>query len=224
MKPHAARTGTRALLLDLDGTLIDTAPDMADALVRLQQRHDLAPLEFEKIRPWVSHGSTAMIRIGFGIDTDSEEFAGLRDAYLEEYEAQIADRSALFPGMPEVLDRCESTGIAWGVVTNKPGFLTDPLMESLNLTARAACIVSGDTVEKRKPHPMPLLHACMLLKIAPSECIYVGDAERDIQSGHKAGMCTALANWGYISGDDKPSNWGANILLDTPEDLLSYLQ
>jgi phosphoglycolate phosphatase len=214
----------RALLLDLDGTLVDTAPDMADALIKLQHNRGVPELAYDEIRPWVSHGAAAMIRIGFGVDTESELYPELRDAYLQQYAGNVATLSGLFSGMRQVLDYCQDSDIPWGVVTNKPGYLTLPLMQALGLYDSAACIVSGDTVTKPKPDPMPLLHACMLLKLAPSDCLYVGDAERDIQSGRRAGTRTMIAEWGYITDQEDPSEWGAQSILRQPADLLRYLR
>ena len=213
-----------ALLLDLDGTLVDTAPDMADALVRLQKSRGIEPLAYEDIRPWVSHGAAAMVRIGFGVEAGADSFDELRNDYLEQYESRVAEQSDLFEGMQDVLEYCRESEIHWGVVTNKPGYLTLPLMEALGLDKEAACIVSGDTVARRKPDPMPLLHACMLLRLAPSDCLYVGDAERDIQSGERAGMRTMIAEWGYIADHEKPADWGAQAILRHPADLLKQLK
>jgi 2-phosphoglycolate phosphatase len=214
----------RALLLDLDGTLVDTAPDMAEALIQLQRRRGIEPLDYDDIRPWVSHGAAAMVRIGFGVEDGAESYEDLKNAYLEQYESKVAEHSRVFQGMQDVLTCCREAGIPWGIVTNKPGYLTLPLMEALALNRDVACIVSGDTVARCKPDPMPLLHACMLLRMAPSDCIYVGDAERDIQSGERAGMHTIVAEWGYISDSDDPASWGAQTILREPADLLLYLK
>ena len=221
--PATGRRAPRALLLDLDGTLVDTAPDMAAALVALQRERGMTELPYEEIRPWVSHGTAAMIQIGFGVEPEAELFPDLRDAYLQQYADNLATHSSLFSGMREVLDFCEGRGIPWGVVTNKPGFLTLPLLQALDLHDSAACIVSGDSVTRSKPDPMPLLHACMLLHLAPSDCIYVGDAKRDIQAGQRAGTRTMLAHWGYLTEQDNPADWGAQTILEQPMELLSHL-
>jgi 2-phosphoglycolate phosphatase len=211
-----------AVLFDLDGTLLDTAPDMAAALNALRKLEGLGPLPFPEIRPHVSHGAARLIKIGFDCES-GERFDALRSRFLDLYRADLAVGTRPFEGIDEILGELERQGIAWGVVTNKPGWLTDPLMSALSLHERAGCIVSGDTLPERKPHPMPLLHAAKLLDTDPGDCIYVGDAERDIQAGRAAGMKTLVAGFGYLSGDDDPSSWLADAILTQPTDLLQAL-
>lgn len=211
------------ILFDLDGTLLDTAPDMARALNRLRAEQGLTPLTLDRIRPVVSHGAIAMISIGFGLQPEDPGFAKLRQRFLEIYRADLATETTLFTGMEALLSNLETTGIPWGVVTNKPAWLTEPLMNSLDLFSRAACVVSGDTTPKRKPDPEPLLHACRLLGIEPMRALYIGDAERDIEAGKRAGMRTIVARFGYLDAADKPETWGADALIDKPEDLLNWL-
>ncbi len=211
------------MLFDLDGTLLDTAPDLAAALNATLQLNGREVLPFEHIRPVVSHGGRALIELGFGIDPDHPDFEPLRKQLLDLYQANLAVHTALFPGMGEVLDELEHRNIRWGVVTNKPAWLTDPLMEALALSTRAACIVSGDTLAERKPHPAPLLYACKLADCHPREAIYVGDAERDIEAGRNAGMRTLVALFGYLMEHDRPEGWGADALIQQPADILKYL-
>jgi phosphoglycolate phosphatase len=211
-----------AVLFDLDGTLLDTAPDMAAALNALRRLEGLEPLPFHALRPHVSHGAARLIRIGFDCES-GERFEALRSRFLDLYRADLAVGTRPFEGIDGILRELERQGIAWGVVTNKPGWLTDPLMSALGLHERAGCIVSGDTLPERKPHPMPLLHAAKLLDTDPGDCIYVGDAERDIQAGRAAGMKTLVAGFGYLSGDDDPSSWLADAILTRPSDLLQAL-
>jgi 2-phosphoglycolate phosphatase len=211
-----------AVLFDLDGTLLDTAPDMAAALNALRTLEGFDPLPFEQIRPHVSHGAARLIRIGFGCDS-GERFESLRLRFLDLYRADLAVGTRPFEGIQEVLGVLESQGIAWGVVTNKPRWLTEPLLSALGMQQRAGCIVSGDTLPERKPHPMPLLHAARLLAAEPHDCIYVGDAERDIQAGRAAGMRTLVAGFGYLAGDDNPASWSADAILERPADLLPML-
>jgi phosphoglycolate phosphatase len=142
---------------------------------------------------------------------------------LDYYQAHIADETRLFPGMEKVLEYIEARGLSWGVVTNKPGWLTEPLLEALDLQRRAASVVCGDTLNECKPHPAPLLHACKLIGTAPGQCLYVGDAERDITAGHNAGMTTLVALFGYLMDSDRPEDWGANALIQQPADILAWL-
>ena len=215
----------RALVLfDLDGTLIDTAPDMAAALNDLLAAEGRAPLPFADIRPHVSHGAAGLLRLGFGLEGDGTELHRLRTSFLDRYQANLAGASRLFPGIAELLQRIETEDRAWGVVTNKPGWLTEPLLRLLGLDTRAAVIVSGDTLEQCKPHPAPLLHACTRTGFKPAEAIYVGDAERDVAAGIAAGMDTFVALYGYLGPDDHPGAWGASALIEHPADLGPYLQ
>jgi phosphoglycolate phosphatase len=212
------------VLFDLDGTLLDTAPDMAMALNRLRVEQGWPALPFERIRPVVSHGAAGLLQLGFGLGSDDSRFGPLRQRFLELYDAALAVETALFEGMEHVLARLESSAIAWGVVTNKPGWLTDPLLQSLGLFQRAGCVVSGDTVSRRKPDPEPLLHACDLIGIEPGRCLYLGDAERDVQAGNRAGMITLVARYGYLGIEDAPETWGAHGFVDVPGDLLTWLR
>jgi len=211
------------VLFDLDGTLLDTAPDLANALNAVMRANGRPSLPFEFIRPVVSHGGNALIELGFGLKPGDAGFEPLRQQLLDYYENNIAQQTRLFPGMDTVLDTIESRGLKWGVVTNKPGWLTDPLMAALHLTGRAAGIVSGDTLKERKPHPAPLLHACRLIGAEPRHCLYVGDAERDIQAGQNAGMTTLVALFGYLLDTDRPENWGATALVREPRDIIAWL-
>jgi phosphoglycolate phosphatase len=213
----------RTVLLDLDGTLADTAPDLAYALNRLREENGLAAIPYSRIRPVVSHGGTALIRFGFGLAPEHADFEYLRERLLALYRHNIARETTVFEGMDTVLDRLEADGRRWGVVTNKPGWLTTPLLAALDLLPRAACVVSGDTVARSKPHPDPLLHACELAGCDSAECVYVGDAERDIQAGRAAGMATLAAVFGYLGEEDRPETWGADALVETPGDILDWL-
>ncbi|MBI1195658.1 MAG: HAD-IA family hydrolase [Gammaproteobacteria bacterium] len=212
------------VFFDLDGTLADTAPDLARSLNMLRGEHDVEPLAYEAIRPWVSHGTDALLRLGFGQDYAADPtYAELRERYLELYLRGIADETRLFPGIAELLERLEGLGIAWGVVTNKPAFLTDPLMEALNLNERAACAVSGDTTAFRKPHPAPLLYACKIAGCQPGTSVYIGDAQRDIEAGRRAGMQTLAALFGYIASEESPLDWQADGHIETAHDILPWL-
>lgn len=211
-----------ALLLDLDGTLLDTAPEMAEALNILRGEEKLSPLPFDLIRPTVSHGSIRMVNLAFAGVTETE-FERLRVRFLDIYRGMLGTNTRLFAGFDAVFDHVDRFGLAWGVVTNKPGWLTDPLLETLDLKPTNACIVSGDTVAERKPHPLPLLHAAGLIGRTPEECLYVGDAERDIKAGKAAGMRTVVAGWGYLGEQDVPDAWQADGFVQAPADLVSWL-
>jgi 2-phosphoglycolate phosphatase len=211
-----------AMLFDLDGTLLDTAPDMGGALNRLLDEEGHAPLPATTIRPCVSHGAARLVKLGFP-SVAGEEFERLRLRFLELYARHLAVATQPFPGLLDLLDELERRSVRWGVVTNKPGWLTDPLLAQLGLSQRAGCVVSGDTVAERKPHPLPLLHAADLIRVAPQACVYVGDAERDIQAGRAAGMRTVVAAYGYLGADDSPASWNATGIVDHPRQLLSWI-
>lgn len=213
----------RTILFDLDGTLADTAPDLAYALNRTLEHAGRAPLSFDVIRPVVSHGGTALLQLAFGTELPQDEFDRLRDFFLDIYRSNITRGTRLFPGMAELLADIEARGLNWGVVTNKPAWLTDPLMAGLNLSERAVTIVSGDTLPERKPHPAPMLLACREAGSAAGECLYLGDAERDITAGRNAGMATLIALYGYIGADDHPAGWGADGVVNNPQELLHWL-
>jgi len=211
-----------ALLLDLDGTLLDTAPDMGGALNRLLEENGLAPLPASAIRPVVSHGSARLVSLGFPTAT-GDEYERLRLRFLDIYAFNLADHTRLFPGAEALLAELERLRLPWGIVTNKPGWLTDPLLEALDLDRRAACVVSGDTLPERKPHPLPLLHAASVIGIEPGRCVYAGDAERDIQAGRAAGMTTVVAAYGYISAEDDPRSWQPAGMVTEPLQLLDWM-
>lgn len=213
----------KVVLFDLDGTFADTAPDLAYALNRTLEKHGRPPLPLELIRPHVSHGGIALIRFGFQIEKDHPEFETYRQDLLTIYLENIARETKLFPGMDEVLAGLEAHDIAWGIVTNKPSWLTDPLMEAMGLTNRAACIVSGDTTANSKPHPEPILHGCNLAGGSTENCLYVGDAERDIKAGREAGTATLTALFGYIGDEDSPDEWGADGNIQHPTEILGWL-
>jgi phosphoglycolate phosphatase len=219
-----SRAQIRAVLFDLDGTLLDTAPDMIVALNTLLGLEGRAPLPFELARTQVSHGSTGMLRQAFPEVVQGAEFEQLRTRFLALYSERLAQDTALFSGCDTVLDTLERNDIAWGIVTNKPAFLTEPLLKALDLSGRAGCVVSGDTLPERKPHPAPLLHAAQLLAMPPQQCIYVGDAQRDVQAAHAAGMQVLLALYGYLGPDDQPDSWQADAQIQTPVEILQWLK
>jgi N-acetyl-D-muramate 6-phosphate phosphatase len=208
-----------AVLFDLDGTLADTAPDLAAALNVMLAEDGLEPLPFPMVRPWVSWGAVSLIKLGYGTDLEAGPLAMLRARFLACYEAGLCRQSRLFPGIAEALSALESAAVPWGIVTNKPGWLTEPLLAALGLGDRAGTVISGDTLPYAKPHPMPLLHAARELGIPAARCVYVGDNIRDIEAGRAAGMFTIAAAWGYIPADDDPAGWAADRLMHAPESL-----
>jgi N-acetyl-D-muramate 6-phosphate phosphatase len=213
----------RTILFDLDGTLVDTAPDLGLALNLQRERHGLPPLAQELIRPHASHGSRGLLGVGFGLEPGHRDFGAMREEYLDLYDQVFTRSPVLFWGVAELLATLESKGFGWGVVTNKPRRFTVPLMRALGLEDRAACVVSGDDAPLAKPHPETLLMACQMAETVPAECIYVGDAERDIQAGHAAGMQTVVARYGYLDEHDRPETWGAETMIDAPLDLLAWI-
>jgi len=213
----------RTVLFDLDGTLADTAPDLARALNDLLVEEGHAPLAAEIIRPVVSHGSPGLLKLGFGLTAQDQDYARLRERLLALYAANLCRDTKLFDGIAEVLDELKARAMNWGIVTNKPAFLTVPLVEQLGLAFPPACIVSGDSTANRKPHPEPMLLACRQAGSAPGECLYIGDAERDIEAGRQAGMPTLVALFGYIEAHESPQAWGADGLIARPREILEWL-
>jgi phosphoglycolate phosphatase len=213
---------TRAVLFDLDGTLVDTAPDMVGVLTEMQDAHGLERTPYDTGRAHVSNGALGLLRLAFP-HLAGNHLGELHAEYLERYARSLCVRSALFPGLGELLDELDQLGCPWGVVTNKPGHLTEPLMQALRLAQRAGCIVSGDTLPQRKPDPAPLLLAARQLGVAPQASVYVGDAARDIEAGRAAGMSTIAAGYGYIVPGDEISGWGANAVVANTRELAQRL-
>jgi len=212
------------ILFDLDGTLVDTAPDLANTLNTLLSEKGLPSLPYERIRSHVSQGGAALIRLAFGNDIEEGVFQDLRNRFLNDYASNLCVNTRLFPEMDNVLRHIEDSHLKWGVVTNKQTWLTNPLLKSLGLDRRAACIVSGDTTDKKKPHPKPLLHACQLTNTAPEYCLYLGDDPRDIEAGNAAGMTTLAVRYGYIHESSSLEQWGADGIIDNITELLDWLR
>ena len=217
----------RAVLLDLDGTLVDTAPDMVGSLNRVLKRHSKEAADVEQAGKLVSNGGKALIEFGFGDSIGEGDIPGVEQLvqeFLDDYKQHVANDSFVYEGMHEVLEYCEGNSLKWGVITNKPLHLAKDLLDSLGLLKRCAILLGGDSLPVKKPDPVPMLHTCMVLSLAPSECLYVGDHLRDIQAGNAAGMDTASALWGYISDTEKPEAWGANFILNSPNGLLTLVK
>lgn len=216
-------TQPRAVFFDLDGTLLDTAPDMALALNIQREVHGKEPLPFSEVRPYVSHGAAAMLRIGFGLEPHHKEFEEFRVQYLNIYADNIAVHTQLFTGLQDLLDTLSNNNIAWGIATNKPEFLTVPLLEALKLRDSCSALVCGDTVKPTKPHPNPLFSAAQQAGVKPVQAVYVGDAWRDIAAGRAAGMKTVVAEYGYIQPEDLIHEWRADAIVKESTDLKSLL-
>ena len=217
------RTSARAVLFDLDGTLADTAPDLARALNRVRAAHRLAPMPVEITRPYTSSGARGLLKVGFGLDPGDERYEALKLQFLEFYAAEICVDTRLFDGMAELLDRLDQDRLPWGVVTNKAERFTLPLLQGLRLGGRAACVVGGDTAARPKPHPDPLLHAAAALQLPPSACLYVGDDLRDVQAARAAGMPVIAAKYGYLGNGGSIESWHADAIIEHPREVLEYL-
>lgn len=218
------RLDVDAVLFDLDGTLADTAGDLAGALNRVRADRGQPPLPVESLRAHASAGARGLLGAGMGLTPDDPGYAAARNAFLAHYSACLADTTRLFDGVATMLEDLEARGLAWGIVTNKAERYTGPVVVSLGLAHRAGTIVCGDTTPHAKPHPAPLLHAASALRLPPSRCAYVGDDRRDIDAGNAAGMPTLVASWGYLGNGDPPSAWPAHGWLASPGDLASWLR
>ncbi|HEM7808282.1 TPA: phosphoglycolate phosphatase [Burkholderia multivorans] len=213
-----------AVLFDLDGTLADTAPDLAAAVNKMQRVRGLPETPLDALRRLASAGARGLLGGAFGITPETPGYDAMRDEFLANYAADICVQTTLFPGIAEVLDELEARGVRWGIVTNKAMRLTAPLVELLGLASRAACVVGGDTTPHSKPHPAPLLHAAGLLALAPDRIVYVGDDLRDIQAGYAAGMATVAAAYGYCGDGAAPGDWRAQHLVGTTGELRDLLR
>jgi N-acetyl-D-muramate 6-phosphate phosphatase len=217
------RLPVRAVLFDLDGTLADTAADLGNALNRVRADRALPPLPLATLRPQASHGARGLLAAGFGIGKEHADFASLRDAFLAYYGEALCEHTTLFPEADRVLAEIERRGLRWGIVTNKAARFTVPVVERLALAARAGAVICGDTTAQSKPHPAPLLAGATALEVEPAQCVYVGDAERDIIAGRAAGMHTLFAAYGYVGADETPAAWNADGELDSLPELLDWL-
>lgn len=213
-----------AIFFDLDGTLVDTAPDFHAGVNRLRHQRGLPALPYDTIRAVVSEGARAVIAAGFpDLEPDSPEFDALRQQFLAEYSVHLADHSRLFDGLDRVLQALETRNIPWGVVTNKASTYTNPLMAALALDQRSAATICPDHVSQTKPHPEPLFKAAELAGVNPAQCIYVGDHVRDIEAGRRAGMLTVAVGWGYVQAGDSPASWGADVLCESVDSFSDWL-
>lgn len=214
----------QAVLFDLDGTLIDSAPDLGAAADKMRTDRGLPSLPLHAYRHMAGAGARGMLSIAFGITPDHPDFQVLREEFFVNYERAMTVRTEIFEGVPALIDRLVGRGLAWGVVTNKSARFTEPLTRAMPLFSSARAVVSGDTTPHAKPHPEPLLEAARRLGLNPGRCVYVGDDERDIVAGHAAGMGTVAATYGYLGANAQTGRWGAHAQIDTPMALVPLLQ
>ena len=209
-----------AVLFDLDGTLADTAPDLGAALNHLRAKEGLPALALEEFRGYASSGARGLLNVSFGLLPEDSRYESMRNAFLDFYEEHICVETKLFPGMAELLDGIEARGLRWGVVTNKSTRFTPRLLAALGVDKRAACIVCGDSTPHLKPHPASLQLAARNLELAPEQCVYIGDDQRDILAAHAAGMSSVAAAWGY---GEAYATWNASTIAAKPQDVIGLL-
>lgn len=214
----------QAVLFDLDGTLIDSAPDLGAAADDMRTLRGLPSLPLERYRPMAGAGARGMLGVAFAVTPDHPEFAGLREEFFQNYERRMSQSTQMFDGVPQLIAALARIGLAWGVVTNKSMRFTGPLTRQMPLFSTAGAIVGGDSTPHAKPHPAPLFEAARQLGVDPTRCVYVGDDERDIVAGRAAGMGTVAARYGYLGGNGDTAAWGADAHISVPMDLLKLLQ
>jgi 2-phosphoglycolate phosphatase len=212
-----------AVLFDLDGTLIDSAPDLAGAVNDLRVQHGLAPLPYGELRPMAGAGARGMVGVAFGAQPGDARFNELREAFLVRYERRLLQQTAVFADMVPVLTSLDAAAMRWGIVTNKVMRFTEPVVVGLGLHTRAAALIGGDSTPHAKPHPEPLLEAARRIGVQPHRCVYVGDDLRDVQAGRAAGMITLAAGWGYLGQGEAIEQWGADAVISEPAALLNWL-
>jgi N-acetyl-D-muramate 6-phosphate phosphatase len=211
------------IFFDLDGTLVDTAADLGLALNIQRQRHGMDALPQDVIRPVASHGSKGLLALGFGLSSEHARFAAMRQEYLDLYAEVFTSSPVLFDGIPKLLIAIENKGLSWGIVTNKPRRFSEPLLQAIHLDKRSVCLVCGDDAPRAKPYPDTLLMAAEQAAEIPQNCMYIGDAERDVQAGIAAGMRTVVALYGYIAETDKPEEWGADFMVEQPAGIMALV-
>ncbi len=212
----------KAIFFDLDGTLVDTAPDMLAVLSNIQTKEGQKPIPYEVARQYVSNGSAGLINLAFPHESQTKKEL-LQQRFLDLYEESVCINSTLFPGLNLLLDKLDANKIPWGIITNKPERMTTPLVHALGISDRTRCVISGDTLPKRKPDPAPLRLASKKVGVSPNDSVYIGDAARDIEAGHNAGMQTIAVTYGYITENDDPTTWNADYIVDDSKKLAHML-
>ena len=220
----AMRAAIRTVLFDLDGTLVDSAPDLAGATNEMLVARGLPEVPFERLRPMVGAGARGMMGVAFGVSPKEMTFPALRDEFFDRYERRLLRATRPFDGVAAMLQALSDDGLSWGIVTNKSERFALPLARGLGWSERAAAVVGGDTTPYSKPHPEPLLEAARRAGVAPGECVYVGDDARDVLAGRAAGMPTIAVRWGYLGDGEPIEAWGADVVLDTPSQLVEWLR
>jgi phosphoglycolate phosphatase len=213
----------QAVLFDLDGTLVDSAPDLAGAINELRLARGLDALPYEQLRPMVGSGARGMVGVAFGLAPGDAGYEVLKDEFLDRYARRLLQETTVFDTMQTVLQRLEAKLLPWGIVTNKALRFAEPLVQGLRLQQRAAVLIGGDSTPFTKPHPQPLLEAAQRIGIAPGHCVYIGDDRRDMMAGRAAGMATVAAAWGYLGTGETVDDWGADAVLQAPGALLDWL-
>jgi N-acetyl-D-muramate 6-phosphate phosphatase len=213
---------SRAVLFDFDGTLADTAPDLAAAVNRMRVEQALEPMPIERLRPFASAGARGLVHAAFGIKPDDADYSALRETFLEYYAERVCEQTTLFPGIAELLAELQARAIAWGIVTNKAARFTERIIVELKL--KPDCVACGDTTPHLKPHPAPLLHAAQQIQVSPQNCFYLGDDLRDMKAAHAAGMRAIAVEWGYHHPESGgPGSWQAAAVIRHPMDLMEHL-
>ena len=223
MPQAGLKTACEAVLFDLDGTLIDSAPDLAGAGNDMRRARGLEPLPYERFRPWVGSGARGMLGIALQVDPGEPEFLSLRDEFLALYEARMTRETKIFDGITETLDALVALRVPWGIVTNKAARFAEPVVRALGLAPTRAALICGDTLARAKPFPDPLIEAARRLAVPPESCVYVGDDLRDVQAGRAASMATAVAAWGYLGAEGPVEAWGADCIIERPALVLNRL-
>ncbi len=218
----ADKNAVNCVLFDLDGTLVDTAPDLIACLNQATKPYAYQPVDIDPFRAFISYGAAALIE-QVATHSSTDEKALILQSMLDCYQHNVAQHSQLFTGISELLEHIEEQGLKWGIVTNKRKRFTLPLISALQLSERAACIISGDTTARSKPHPEPMLAACEQAEVAPENCIYIGDAIHDIEAGNSVNMTTLVALYGYLKHDDQPDSWGAHGMIESPEQISAWI-
>ncbi|MFM7571289.1 MAG: HAD family hydrolase [Betaproteobacteria bacterium] len=220
---HPSQTWPHAVFFDLDGTLADTAADLAAPIHSMRAEKGLPPLDDGDLRPLASTGARGLIGRGLGLKPGDDSYEAVRVDFMQRYEAGMLERTRLFEGMHDVLSALDSAGVRWGVISNKIERLVVPIVAGLGLSARSVCVIGGDTTPHAKPHPAPLLHGAQLAGVDATACVYIGDDLRDIEAGRAAGMRTVAAAYGYCGSDHPPERWGADHLIREPRELIAWL-